>query len=45
LGGEKDRWGQLAKDLKEFYAKLTGDVLVSSGMVAYLGAFTAFYRD
>ena len=26
------------------YENLTGDVLVSSGMIAYLGAFTALFR-
>ena len=45
LGGEKGRWGQLAKDLKVFYEKLTGDVLVSAGLMGYLGAFTAKFRE
>lgn len=27
------------------YVKLTGDVLISSGMIAYLGAFTSVYRS
>jgi dynein heavy chain len=45
LGGEKARWGQFAKDLGEKYTKLTGDVLVSSGLLAYLGPFTAVYRQ
>ena len=45
LGGEKQRWGQTAKDLGETYDNLTGDVLVSSGLVAYLGAFTSEYRN
>lgn len=45
LGGEKDRWGALAKELQQFYVKLTGDVLVASGMLGYLGAFTAKYRE
>jgi dynein heavy chain len=27
------------------YVNLTGDVLLSSGFIAYLGAFTAAYRD
>lgn len=44
LGGEKDRWGTLAEELKEQYDHLTGDVLVSSGIIAYLGAFTPTYR-
>lgn len=45
LGGEKGRWGQLAKELKVFYEKLTGDVLVSAGLMGYLGAFTAKFRE
>jgi dynein heavy chain len=45
LGGEKGRWGTLAKDLADFYVRLTGDVLVASGMMGYLGAFTAKFRE
>ncbi|EAS00969.2 dynein heavy chain (macronuclear) [Tetrahymena thermophila SB210] len=44
LGGEKDRWGNLAEELKQQYESLTGDILVSSGIIAYLGAFTPTYR-
>ncbi|KAJ3193186.1 Dynein heavy chain 7, axonemal [Irineochytrium annulatum] len=45
LGDERDRWTQCAADLEEKLVALTGDVLVSSGVVAYLGAFTKLYRD
>jgi dynein heavy chain, axonemal len=45
LGDEKDRWTQCAADLEKKLIDLTGDVLVSSGIVAYLGAFTKLYRD
>jgi len=45
LGGEKGRWGELAEELKVFYYNLTGDVLISSGLIAYLGAFTPTYRQ
>ncbi|XP_064598423.1 dynein axonemal heavy chain 7-like [Liolophura sinensis] len=45
LGGEKTRWGEAAKDLAQKYINLTGDVLVSSGIVAYLGAFTSSFRQ
>ncbi|RKO94242.1 dynein heavy chain and region D6 of dynein motor-domain-containing protein [Blyttiomyces helicus] len=45
LGDERDRWTQCAIDLEKKYKALTGDVLVSSGIVAYLGAFTKAYRD
>ena len=45
LGGEKSRWSQAAKDLSWQYDNLTGDVLVSAGVVAYLGAFTSAFRQ
>ncbi|VDM15555.1 unnamed protein product [Hydatigera taeniaeformis] len=44
LGGEKQRWTDNAKSLGEQYTTLTGDILVSSGVVAYLGAFTPIFR-
>jgi dynein heavy chain len=45
LGDEKDRWQATAADLGRTYTNLTGDVLVSSGLVAYLGAFTSQFRN
>ncbi|XP_038668758.1 dynein heavy chain 12, axonemal [Scyliorhinus canicula] len=44
LGGEKSRWSKAADDLQNIYDTLTGDVLVSAGVIAYLGAFTAAFR-
>ena len=44
LGGEKDRWSAAAEELGKKYVNLTGDVLISSGIVAYLGAFTSGFR-
>ncbi|XP_043082022.1 dynein axonemal heavy chain 3 [Puntigrus tetrazona] len=44
LGGEKDRWTEAARLLGIKYTNLTGDVLLSSAMVSYLGAFTVDYR-
>ncbi|XP_061847983.1 dynein axonemal heavy chain 3 [Colius striatus] len=44
LGGEKDRWTEAARLLGIQYIDLIGDVLLSSGTVAYLGAFTVDYR-
>ena len=44
LGGEKDRWSAAASDLQRVYDNLTGDVLISSGVIAYLGAFTSLFR-
>lgn len=45
LGGEKSRWTEAARNLGEQYVNLTGDVLISSGVVAYLGAFTSSFRQ
>lgn len=45
LGGEKHRWSQTAKLLQETLDNVVGDVLLSAGFVAYLGAFTVFYRQ
>lgn len=45
LGDERNRWKQTAADLEIQYTCLTGDVLVSSGLIAYLGAFTKSFRD
>uniref|UniRef100_A0A8C3PBV3 Dynein axonemal heavy chain 7 n=1 Tax=Chrysemys picta bellii TaxID=8478 RepID=A0A8C3PBV3_CHRPI len=45
LGGEKTRWNQSALELGRQYINLTGDILISSGIVAYLGAFTSSYRQ
>lgn len=44
LGGERVRWEATVKTLQLAYDNLVGDVLVSSGVIAYLGAFTARYR-
>ncbi|CAH2306581.1 dynein heavy chain 7, axonemal [Pelobates cultripes] len=45
LGGEKTRWSQTAAELGQLYINLTGDILISSGIVAYQGAFTSSYRQ
>ena len=39
------RWSQAAQSLQETYDNLTGDVLIASGVIAYLGAFTGAYRS
>lgn len=39
------RWAQAAEDLQSTYDNLTGDVLISAGVIAYLGAFTAGFRQ
>ncbi|KAI8893820.1 dynein heavy chain and region D6 of dynein motor-domain-containing protein [Globomyces pollinis-pini] len=45
LGGEKDRWSEAAKTLSVTLTNLTGDVLLSSAVIAYLGAFTLAFRN
>jgi len=44
LGGEKIRWGESAQRLSKDFDNLTGDVLISSGLVAYAGPFDLVYR-
>ncbi|XP_063993893.1 dynein axonemal heavy chain 3 [Diachasmimorpha longicaudata] len=45
LGGEKTRWSETASNLGASLGNVIGDVLLSSGIVAYLGAFTVEYRN
>ena len=45
LGGEKARWTEVAAMLGVKYNNLTGDMLISAGVISYLGAFTMTYRD
>ncbi|TSM60567.1 Dynein heavy chain 7, axonemal [Bagarius yarrelli] len=45
LGGEKTRWSETALNLGVLYTNLTGDILISAAIVAYLGAFTSSYRQ
>jgi dynein heavy chain len=45
LGDEGERWIQCARDADERIVAVTGDVLVSSGVIAYLGAFTKPFRE
>lgn len=45
LGGEKARWKAASESLTSTYNNLSGDVLISSGMIAYLGAFNSILRD
>ena len=40
LGGEKARWSEIAASSAPSYDNLLGDVLVSAGVIAYLGPFT-----
>ena len=45
LGGERTRWTEFAAALQSQYDNIVGDILLSSGLIAYLGAFTSHYRD
>jgi dynein heavy chain len=45
LGGEKTRWTEMSQQLEKTYANVTGDVVLASGVIAYMGAFIASYRD
>ncbi|XP_049547176.1 dynein axonemal heavy chain 12 [Anopheles darlingi] len=44
LGGEKSRWIASAEHLQRLYDSLAGDILVSSGVIAYLAPLAAGYR-
>ena len=45
LGGEKNRWTKAAENLQNIFDNLIGDVLISAGVIAYLGPFTMAFRD
>ncbi|XP_019696725.1 dynein heavy chain 7, axonemal [Harpegnathos saltator] len=44
LGGERDRWVAAAENLWVAYEALPGDILISCGVIAYLGPYTANFR-
>ncbi|KAJ3111551.1 Dynein heavy chain 1, axonemal [Phlyctochytrium bullatum] len=44
LGGEKQRWALTIDQLDTKINNVIGDILLASGAIAYLGAFTAEYR-
>ena len=45
LGGEKESWKKKATDFRVDSKTIVGDCILSSGIVAYLGAFPILYRD
>jgi len=45
LGGEQTRWNEASGRLGSQYDNLTGDVLIASGIIAYLGTFMGRYRQ
>jgi dynein heavy chain len=44
LGGEQVRWTEMVGKLGDVYNNVTGDIVLASGVIAYLGVFTAGYR-
>ena len=34
-------WGEIAVDLEEKFKNISGDTILSAGVIAYLGPFTA----
>lgn len=42
---EKVRWSEIASTLRIALDNVIGDVLLSSGFIAYLGSFPKQYRD
>ncbi|XP_018409373.1 PREDICTED: dynein heavy chain 3, axonemal-like [Nanorana parkeri] len=45
LGGEKQRWRSIVTQLGDTYQNIVGDMLLSAGIVAYLGPFTSEFRQ
>ena len=45
LRNEKERWGERSTQLAADYVNVVGNILVASGVIAYLGVFTSYYRD
>ncbi|OAE31694.1 hypothetical protein AXG93_3384s1680 [Marchantia polymorpha subsp. ruderalis] len=45
LAGEKVRWTDVIEELSVVYHNLTGDTLLASGYIAYLGPVTLNYRE
>jgi len=45
LGSESERWSQAIIDLGEKIIVITGDVLLASAFVSYVGPFNKKFRD
>ncbi|KAH9098913.1 hypothetical protein LEN26_016540 [Aphanomyces euteiches] len=45
LGGERSRWQEMSAKLQIVYDNVVGDIMLSSGVIAYLGAFTSTFRE
>ncbi|XP_046144739.1 dynein axonemal heavy chain 12-like isoform X1 [Osmia bicornis bicornis] len=45
LGGEKNRWMQMADNLKESYNNLVGDMIITCGIISYMASCNIMFRD
>jgi dynein heavy chain len=45
LGNEKEEWKKKKESLTQFAKNIIGDILISSGIISYLGAFPKAYRE
>ncbi|KAI4494191.1 hypothetical protein M0802_009060 [Mischocyttarus mexicanus] len=45
LSDEKQRWQSMTEEFDKQILNITGDTLIASGVLAYLGAFTNIYRE
>ena len=45
LGGEEVRWRENVVKLAADFVNLDGDIIIAAGSIAYLGAFTADFRE
>lgn len=45
LGGQRGTWNAMSEELAVRLRDLLGDVLISSGFIAYLGGYTQSYRE
>ena len=45
LGSEKEEWKKKKESLEIFAKNIIGDIMISSGIISYLGAFTKAYRE
>ena len=45
LGNEKEEWKRKKESLTQFAQNIIGDILISSGIISYLGAFPKAYRE
>ena len=45
LGGEKISWSKKSKEYQAALISITGDIILSSGIMSYMGAFMMGYRD